>query len=108
MFEETKQKVMVGALGVLVLGMGGYWLVFADDGKPADSAILVSIEPTQPRVSEVERPRLRGQGRQTEEVIAEANVRPDRPVREEIESPTSRRPVDPIRSVARAKPKPGC
>lgn len=108
MFAETKQKVMAGLLGTLVLGMGGYWLVFAESGKVAEAGPVASFAPPMVRGSMAERPKDRDKPRSTEEGSTEITVRGERPEAEGPEVSTNRRGVIAGRKPIRVIRAPGC
>ena len=89
MAQNQKQKVLLAALAVAVLGMGSYFLFLRDSGGGAQTAMN-----TGPAVRRVKKENVDNAPKRRESTRRESKAEqaaPERREREEVEAPTATR-----------------
>lgn len=109
MFQETKQKIMAGVLATLILGMGGYWVAFAD-GNNSGEAVAEGVTSGQ-KVREVvaDAPKGRDRVRENVSVTGEKRQPGERPTVDERDvEPKPKRPIESGKRNGKKPPPSGC
>lgn len=101
MAEDKKQKVVLGVLAALVIGMGGYWFVLRDSGAGASNVAMESKGGKTKRVRPEPKNTKKKRSRRAERAKPE---RAEKKVREKTER-TSKKKTRRGRSSGKVKKK---
>lgn len=109
MVQETKQKVMAGVLATLVLGMGGYWVAFADGNKSGEAVAEGVTGAPMVRAVAADTPKGRDKVRKNVTEISEKRQPAERPtVEDRNDEPKPKRPTESGKRNGKKPPPSGC